>query len=533
MRRSSALGQAVCQRVLLALTLGLVGCAPGGASDGVVTRIPGGKADDYYSDVAAEFEIRGELPVDVPEDATESDRHEAARQRVDAFVVYLTTFLTNKIEGFFTNLDYGGYAAMVRNQSAETVELVEDSSGLRVRFTVDVAGPKDLPSAIGTSFDLLMPEGAGTEGRASQAAVRSFDPEAYTGALERVPCTLEAIPAARNGYPEYEAFFEDGIFDITMFQGHDYNEERTDLVESFVYLAGLLLNGFSDAEIDYLDAPDETVQRAVRAVLRESAPHEYQVMVDQIARLHAGSGPFVKTMLADGREVRVEVRIFHSEMFRTDRAGQRALALSELVNRDVFFYNGHAGPWYGFYLDAAGEAEVRETEFASIDFSDRQQLFIANGCQTYSQYADMMYAHPLKDESNLDVITTVNYSVGQGSDMLVLTLTQTDFEGRHVAWSYDDLIRAFNENQVNADRNVFYGVSGIDQNPKLHPYANLERVGAPCATTSDCGDPNGNVCDGTCAAIAVGAEACPDGTVYGEYLMYDILEGAACFAAQP
>ena len=36
--------------------------------------------------------------------------------------------------------------------------------------------------------------------------------------------------------------------------------------------------------------------------------------------------------------------------------------------------------------------------------TDRQQLVIAQGCQTYSQYADVIYAHESKDESNLDVI---------------------------------------------------------------------------------------------------------------------------------
>jgi hypothetical protein len=48
-------------------------------------------------------------------------------------------------------------------------------------------------------------------------------------------------------------------------------------------------------------------------------------------------------------------------------------------------------------------------------FTAKQQLVLAQGCQTYSQYADMIYASPVKDEPNLDVITTVNNSYGVGN----------------------------------------------------------------------------------------------------------------------
>ena len=39
-------------------------------------------------------------------------------------------------------------------------------------------------------------------------------------------------------------------------------------------------------------------------------------------------------------------------MFTQDRRRQHDMAISEMAARDVFFYNGHAGPYYGFYLDA-------------------------------------------------------------------------------------------------------------------------------------------------------------------------------------
>ena len=578
----------------------LVACAvtpDTSGDDGLVQRVPGGKADDYYSTVALEFEVHGELPVEVPAGADEAAKREAAQRRIDAAVLYLTTYVTKKIEGFFTNLEYGGHAAMVRNRTAETLELVDDTSddavilrvaneatleeldlevpldqraaeglvagrpfetvaqvdavpfvgesalagmltwgrarfgagSLRVRFAVDVAGPRELPTLLGETFDLRMPKGATSDGEGSLGTVRSFDADRYTGELESVPCELVPIPAARNGYPEYTRYFEDGVFDITLFQGHDYNEARSDLIEALELVHTLDYSGFDGSAVDLLPEPDPTVRQALVSVLGDQADL-WADLVDRVSRLHAGSGPFVKSLRVGDREIRAEARIFHSEMFRDDRAGQRELALAELAARDVFFYNGHAGPWYGFYLDAAGAAEVNEDDFARAALTDRAQLVVANGCQTYSQYADMLYAHEAKDESNLDVITTVNFSYGRGSDMLLGALTQTDAEGQHIAFSYGDLIRAFNQDNINDQYQVFYGVTGIDQNPKLHPYADVSAIGRPCTASTDCGNINGNVCGGTCGAVAVSPEGCPAGTTYAPFATDDTIAGGACWA---
>ncbi|MFK7992460.1 MAG: hypothetical protein AB8I08_40940 [Sandaracinaceae bacterium] len=577
--------------VLLAL---VTACAsPGTTPDdpgALVSRVPAGKADDYYSNVAAEFEVRGSLAVDVAADATPEERELAAA------VVYLTTRLTKKLDDFFSNTDYGGFAAMVRNQTSEAVELTEGSldpdeatlraanelseaellaalddravpgilearpfvtleeldavpyvgpsamsqleaagqarfsgsEGLVVHFTVDVAGPGELPSLLGREFDLQMPAGATSDASGSLSTVRNFDPATYSGELESVACTLENIPAARNGFPAYAAFFEDGVFDITLFQGHDYNESRGDLWETFELVWTMESEGFSDDEIVYLDEPDAVVRDALNFVLGEQA-EQYAETVDRVSRLSPESGPYTKTLLVNGDTVRAEVRIFHSEMFRTDRPGQRQRAIDEIVSRDVFFYNGHAGPWYGFYLDDAGEAEITETEFATLPFTNRQQLVIMNGCQTYSQYADMLYANPAKSEDNLDVITTVNFSYGQSSDMLLGALTNTDTQGDHVAWSYGDLIRAFNENTVNEDNQVFYGVTGIDGNDKMHPYARPDLAGQACSSGWDCGNAYGNACDGTCAPRALSAEGCPEGTTFASFAEGDTIEGGACW----
>jgi hypothetical protein len=223
-------------------------------------------------------------------------------------------------------------------------------------------------------------------------------------------------------------------------------------------------------------------------------------------------------------------------MFLSSRRTQHDLALSEVAARDVFFYNGHAGPYYGFYLDAAGLAQVNYGEFATYDMvPDRQQLVMAQGCQTYSQYADFLYANPAKSEANLDVITTVNYSYGRGTMTVLRNLVQTDDAGRHEPVDFFRIIADLNSEWLNAYRDVFYGVMGIDGNPQLHPYVALDKLGDSCATSADCGDANAHRCldpgDGVrqCAAVTLSELACPSGTMFRNVALGGTIKGGVCF----
>lgn len=101
---------------------------------------------------------------------------------------------------------------------------------------------------------------------------------------------------------------------------------------------------------------------------------------------------------------------------------------------------------------------------------------VAQGCQTYSQYADVLYANPAKSEDNLDVVTTVNFQ-------------------------------------------VFYGAMGIGGNPQVHPYGDVAHIGYACNAVEECGDPDGNVCikpvngaQKVCGVVALDKAECPQGS---------------------
>lgn len=520
-------------RMCVAISL-IAACGPTetGSGDPDLHAVPAGKADGYLSDVASEFEVTGWVPV-VLRGADLADarrRAETVRRRLTAVGLYLTAYLTDKFrsmdldgdgaigpgEVFFRNEGYGGLHAMVRNRTIEATAIEGDPRrGHRAHLRVLVAGPRYLPHLLAGDrddasesvlFDLYLPAGASVDpGAVPRTEIRSFDPRTHAGPIEVLRLALRPAPGGTNAYPRFAEMVADGLLDVTIVFGYDYHPDRNDLRQardSYEALVGL---GFA-------------------------AP------VARFEDLRADSGPFRRTALAGGRSIRMEVRLLHADLFRGRRETQRAIVLAELARRDVFFYVGHAGPYAGFSLAPGGQAYVGPSALASVAFTRRPQLVVAEGCQTYSQYADALYANPRKDERNLDVVTTVNFSYGRSTPILLASLLRVDADGRHVPVDLDGMVRDLNADPVNAQEGVLYGVLGVDDNPRLHPYARPEWIGAVCGSDADCGDPVGNVCVRVgwfrrrCGAWATAASGCPAGSRLSLLARGDTLVGTACLA---
>jgi hypothetical protein len=508
----------------------LLGCAsdlPSEEED--LIEVDDSKADDYYSNVAAEFEVRGSVKVKMTdaEFADAAKRKDVVARRLTAVGLYLTAYVTDKFRGidingdgqitedevFFRNEGYGGFHAMVRTQSGEAGTLTKVSDGLYdLKFELDLAGPKNLTQLlprVGTTspfkFELKMPEFATVDPLSvPRGAIRNWKPETETGPIETHAFALIRLPTPKNAYLQYGEFVKDGVYDITHVYGHDYNTPRYDLIEAEEMFNHLKTRGFT-------------------------AP------VESFRDLKGDSGPFTMNVKAGSQDVKLEVRIFHSDMFATSRAAQKALVVDELVKRDVFFYNGHAGPYYGFYLDEAHAADVKYTDLQNAAFTEKQQLVVAQGCQTYSQYADMLYASPKKSEANLDVVTTVNYSYGAGTIGLFDSLTNI-VDGRHAPADSYALVEQLNAEWINNSYEVYYGIMGITANPAVHPYAALDKIGQVCTQASDCGDAEANLCikkrvdsrNKVCAAKAVAGGKCPTGTYFKQLRQGETIVASGC-----
>ncbi|HEY5924861.1 MAG TPA: hypothetical protein VIV11_24440 [Kofleriaceae bacterium] len=517
-------------RTLGTIALSLVtaaGCASEAVEEDLI-EVDDTKADDYYSNVSAEWEVRGAVKIKMT-DAEYNDqakRKDLVSRRLTAVGLYLTAYVTDKFHGidinnngtiedsevFFRNEGYGGFHAMVRTQSGEAGTLKKLSDGLyEIAFELDLAGPKNLTQLLprsGTTtpfkFELKMPEFATVDPNSvPRGEIRAWKPETATGPVESNVLGLVRLPTPKNAYPQYAEFVKDGVYDITMVFGHDYNTPRSDVQEIKEAYSHLVARGFKSPVANF-DA------------------------------LKANSGPFTIDVKAGGKDVKIEVRLFYADMFEGQRPAQKQLVIDELVKRDVFFYNGHAGPYYGFYVDANKEASVGYLELAMAPFTAKQQLVIAQGCQTYSQYADMVYASPVKDETNLDVITTVNYSYGVGTLDLFDSLTTLQ-DKRHTPVDAYAIVEQLNGQWINNSYEVFYGIMGITANPAVHPYAALDKIGVTCTQASDCGDPDANLCikkrvDATkkvCAAKAV-ASKCPTGTYFKQLRQGETIVAAGC-----
>ncbi|MEZ4461093.1 MAG: hypothetical protein R3E66_15490 [bacterium] len=605
----------------LAAMSALVGCADAAnepAIDSNYAFVAPGKADDYYSTVAKEYEATGSIRVQMSPDqaADAKERDRIVAERLSAAGVYLATYLSDKFRGidinadgqitddevFFRNDTYGGFHAMVRNQSVEVLSIDDRGGEFEVTFSIDIAGPAGLLELLvadggaavdgGVVFDLRMP--AGATGSADGRPIRTFDPNTYSGELETVALNVVQHADVSDAYPAYRDFMSDNVYDITMFYGHDYNAGRYDLVDAREGYDVLLALGYTSpvATFEQLTpqsgpfikeiqvprlASDDCADLEALALLNDRLTTEADLKAaglrsdaarntiahragrdgvfgtrddvrfytmadfDAVYRVGPATIAALRNSRADvcrsnTRTVRVEVRLFHSDMFASDRAGQREAVFNELVTRDVFFYNGHAGPYYGFYLDENYEAYIDDSEFAALPFdARRQQMFVAQGCQTYSQYADMLYANPNRDESNLDVITTVNYSYSQGTMNLFQRLTFV-WEGMHYAFSYRDLVGGLNNEYWNDQKAVFYGVMGIDQNDKLYPWADLTTTGETCTQHADCGaTTDGNLCMGlsdgrsVCMVRTVAESGCPQDTSFAYISEEDTLVGGVCW----
>ncbi len=492
--------------------------AADGDGDEEYTLVPQGKADNFHSNVANEYELEGTIPVEMTDEQyeNEDERRRQVAQRTTAVGLYLTAYLTAKLEDFFENMDYGGFQAMVRNHSVEIEEVAEAEETYRAHYTLDVAGPKNLLSRLaetdggehteaGVEFEMQMPAGATSDPEnVERGTFRDFDPREYDGELETVELVGNPHDEIANAYPHYKAFVQDGVYDITMFYGYDYNEARNDLRRAREMFGKLARDGFEPPVADF-------------------------------EQLGPDSGPFVRTIEFPGAqtpdEVRVEVRLFHSDMFEGNRQAHHDLGIEELQKRDVYFYNGHAGPYYGLSLAPSGSGgDVGYRELAEVELPDKQQLFVAQGCQTYSQYADMLYENPAKSEENLDAITTVNYSYGRGTEVLFDHLVHLDREGQFEPVAFYEIVEELNSEWINRMKDVFYGVMGIDGNSQIHPLANVEAIGASCETDTDCGPADAHHCiDNTCTADALSEASCPEGTEFGYLGQGETLEKSVCY----
>jgi hypothetical protein len=487
-----------------------------------------GKADDFLSATAREFVVSGTTGVTLEPEwqrRTETERLARVRELVSlkqvAISWFLNLYLVDK-EREDANAGWGGFGAMAKNGDLESANIRRMGTTLTYEFDFAqvIAGRVDLMSRLPTMQGSALPDGTRTRtfvlqmGRPTntqlaqletngewyrQAPFSAWNPATQpASAREDVTLTIRPERESVDAWLDYPRLFEDGLLDIDVHLGWDYHANYHQM--------------HAQAMWTWLRARDFT------------AP------VSSFAALDRDSGPFTRTITANGRTVRVEVRLFWGhDGGSTDpdtAAGGRLLEADmrdSLARRDVIVYGGHSGPFYGFALAnwrMTEEGDLDDSELATVTMpSDRYQIVVADGCDTY-QLGSAFGRNPAHPNlRGLDVVTTTSFSDASAPTTLqdfIGRLIERDSRGRHRPQTVRTFLRDADDNG-GYGFHTMYGMHGIDDNTRLHPYAAREMLGQACAANTDCGD-LGNLCIRNssrtpryCSAACTDTSGCPEG----------------------
>ncbi len=441
---------------------------------------------NYRSTAGQEFDLSTTVTFAVPAEAQGLEgeaRETAITTRADALRTSVTSAISAELDRIWPEdqrIRRTGAAIQFRQASATYRDLKASADGTRYTMTVsgEFAAVKDIERKLPMKTD----------------GGKTFLPVSTDlgSGTEELQVFLTPVERSRNAYPKYLELFEDGL-DIAVHVGGDHNEPPQDINHARSIYEDLVASGFRSP-------------------------------VSRFEDLKIDSAPLTSKIAVKGAAVDVRVRIFHVDMTPPDARQPLIDAYkTSMKSADVVIYDGHAGR----RLDYSGvvlaykpsRVSITANEFKDIESTDKQQVYLFNGCETYTGYADKLYENPKKTPDNTDVITTGNYSAIQPKANQVIAFIHSFIDQRSGAWvprSWDSVLARMNAVGERSWVHV-YGVHGIDDDPKASPLADPSKVGAACTADADCGAADSRclsvsstrkVCGIACADSA----GCPSGT---------------------
>jgi hypothetical protein len=440
---------------------------------------------NYRSTAGQEYSLSTEVELELSAETLALEgaaRDEAVQARVNALRLSVTSAISAELDKIWPQderLSRAGVAVQFRQASAASSDLVPvgDGSSYRVTISGEFSGIKDLATKLPMK----------TEGELSYLPVTT---DVGKGPTE-LRVTISPIEQSLNSYPKYLALFEDGL-DIAVHFGGDHHEPPKDI-----------------------DHARSTYDDLVRSGFRSPVATFEELKLD--------SGPLTSRIKVKGADVDVRVSIYHADMTPPD-ARQPLIDTykKSMKEADVVIYDGHAGR----RLDYSGvvlaykptRVSVPASQFKDIETTNKQQVYLFNGCETYTGYGDKLYENPNRNPDNTDVITTGNYSAIQRQANQVNSFIHSLIDQKNGAWtpkSWDSILSKMNAVGERSWVHI-YGVHGIDDNPKLSPLADASRIGRACRTDAECGaaDSKCVAVSSTrreCGAACADSTGCPDG----------------------
>jgi hypothetical protein len=442
------------------------------------------KGDNYISTNAREYLLSGTAVAQLPEGFDELDDEEKARtvestvgshlSKVVRSIRSTITNLVRKANGGTLNKKDSFFIYIKRDAGESNSSELQSDGTVSFQFELELVGNWYLMSKVAP--------GNGTV-RTFELKVQSDSGEPTT---ELIQVQMQATES-KDAFPKYNELFEDGIFEIAIHFGGDYNSDRHDL---------------------------ETAKWLVETLVKDGWENAF---VSDFEGLKIDSPPFTRKVKVEGRDIEVRIKIVHSDMVEASNEEQLALSMKEsFANADIVVYSGHAGTGAGFILDYQPKFEIKAVDFATLPLAQKYQIYIFDGCNTYRTYVDDMMKNPAKNWDNLDIMTTVNTTpFGAGYQLiweLIHWFTLTNDRGDHFPLSWKTILRGINTHRF---KEVHYGVHGIDSDPRLNPHGGLDMLCKSCQADGECG-PGGNLCLGynsgaSCGVACTTDTACPQG----------------------
>lgn len=500
--------------------------------------VPLGKEDNFFSQTSQEYLVEGTTTITLgAEDASLSaeEQLQKVKRLIPFKQVVINWFLNSLIvskSNDATNASYGNYHAITKNGSYEelAVEAVEGAE-LTWRFTFrqELAGPFDLLDKMEIThegerafFDLIIGKISNEDMQLLEtdkewyrkAPWKKFDPTTVDAdKLDTLKLEIRPQPRSLDAWPDYARLFADGKVTMGVHFGWDYHKEYH-LKHSKAVYDWLVSIGFSSP-------------------------------VDSYDDLAHDSGPLKRTIRANGKDVAVEISLFWGKPGSgsdadTDAGGKQLEkdAIESLEKREVMIYSGHSGPFYGFAIGnwrKTSEGDLDDSEIPKVAMPyDTYQVVLAEGCETYA-LGQAFWANPAKsDQKNLDIITTNSFSNASTPAAVkdfIGSMVGTGFGSNdHTPITYGALLRDLDNNSFWFT--TMYGVHGIDDNPRLHPYADPSSFCSACGADEDCGAA-GNSCvrleaGGVCTAACTGDDGCPGGYTCAAVAYGESITGRSC-----
>ena len=492
--------------LITTLTLGLAACGAESAQDETATE-PGaaeelevvapGKEDNFLSLTAREYAITGKTTVKLESSwagKSKDQRLARARELAPYRQVVVAWFLYQYIgekERKDPNAKYGGFKALTKNGSWEDLGLREvDELTFEMEFRQEIGGPLDLLSVLPTErspegrrfFDLQIGRVSTEEMQRLEINAEwyrngpweGFAPSRVTpDKLETVRLFVEPEARSTDAWFDYAGLMDDRRLDVDMHFGWDYHSAYH-LKHSRETYNALIDRGFSSPVAKYED-------------------------------LRRDSGPLTTVVTTPLGDVEVNVRLFWGQPgTETDPdtdAGGKVLEedfMASLRDVDVIVFSGHSGPFYGFALanwKKTDEGDVDDAELPTAEMpAGRSQLVFAEGCDTYA-IGSSFFQNPAKTGGkDLDVITTTSFSNAETAEPVLDFLdvfVEAGGDGHVRAQRVSDFLKTLDG--TSPWFSTMYGVHGIDDNPRRHPWADEGMLCEACRRDSDCG-PSGNRC---------------------------------------